>query len=144
MFNPAARGAKLEQLVQAGLGALSMMEHFKLVLPEHMNHYGFLFGGYLLHWIDEFAYITAAVDFPDHRFVTVAMDNVEFRERIITGEVLRFAVTRARVGTTSVQYLLQAFGMVHSKNLEKVLFETRVIFVNVDAQGDKTPIRQAT
>ncbi len=118
------------------------MEHFKLVLPEHMNHYGFLFGGYLLHWIDEFAYITAAVEFPDHRFVTVAMDNVEFRERILTGEVLRFVVNRAHIGTTSVQYLLQAFGMVHGQNPEKVLFETRVIFVNVDAQGCKTPIRQ--
>ena len=90
------------------------MDHFKLVRPEHMNHYGFLFGGYLLQWIDEIAYITASVEFPEHRFVTVAMDNVEFRERIQTGEVLRFAVERARIGTTSVQYRLRAFGMVHA------------------------------
>ena len=55
------------------------MDHYKLVLPEHINHYGHLFGGNLLNWIDEFAYITATVDFPGRRFVTVAMDNVEFR-----------------------------------------------------------------
>jgi len=24
------------------------MENYKLVLPEHLNHYGFLFGGNLL------------------------------------------------------------------------------------------------
>lgn len=118
------------------------MDHFKLVRPEHMNHYGFLFGGYLLQWIDEIAYITASVEFPEHRFVTVAMDNVEFRERIQTGEVLRFAVERARLGRTSVQYRLQAFGMVHARSPDSVLFETGIIFVSVDAQGNKTPVRR--
>ncbi len=29
------------------------MDHHKLVLPEFLNHHGFLFGGYLLKWIDE-------------------------------------------------------------------------------------------
>ena len=40
------------------------MDHRKLVLPEHLNDQGSLFGGYLLKWLDEFAYISANMDFP--------------------------------------------------------------------------------
>ncbi len=119
------------------------MEHFKLVRPEHMNHYGFLFGGYLLQWIDEIAYITAAVEFPEHRFVTVAMDNVEFRERIQTGEVLRLDVCQEKQGVTSIRYRIQAFATVFRKARPKVLFETSITFVSVDASGAKTPIRKS-
>lgn len=50
------------------------MESYKLVLPEHLNHYGYLFGGYLLQWVDETAYIAATLDYPGSNFVTVAMD----------------------------------------------------------------------
>jgi len=60
-----------------------MINH-KLVLPEHLNHYGYLFGGYLLHWVDEYAYITANLDFPGHRFVTIGLDKVVFRKNIRT------------------------------------------------------------
>jgi acyl-CoA hydrolase len=27
------------------------------VLPEHLNHYGYLFGGHLLKWVDASAWI---------------------------------------------------------------------------------------
>ena len=37
-----------------------MINH-KLVLPQYLNHYGFLFGGHLLKWVDEYAYIAAIV-----------------------------------------------------------------------------------
>ena len=40
------------------------MEHRKLVLPEFLNNQGYLFGGNLLKWVDESAYITASLDFP--------------------------------------------------------------------------------
>ena len=33
------------------------MEHHKIVLPADLNDYGSLFGGTLLKWVDEIAYI---------------------------------------------------------------------------------------
>ncbi len=116
------------------------MDHYKLVLPEHINHYGHLFGGYLLHWIDEFAYITATVEFPGRRFVTVAMDNVEFRQGIDKGEVLRFSVNRESKGNTSVSYTVSVYGMVMSQQADKVLFSTSMTFVNVDKNDKKQAI----
>lgn len=116
------------------------MDHHKLVLPEHINHYGFLFGGWLLQWIDEFAWITAMVEYPGLRFVTVAMSDVQFRSRIHVGEVLRFTVDRVRAGTTSVSYRVRARGIVVEDDPAKVLFETTITFVSVDAAGHKAPL----
>jgi acyl-CoA hydrolase len=116
------------------------MEHHKLVLPGHMNQHGFLFGGELLQWIDEFAWITATVDYPGLRFVTVAMDNVQFRKGIDVGEVLRFVVERVNVGQTSVRYRVRSHGIVRQPDPATVLFETTITFVNLDAAGNKAPL----
>ncbi|MBL8200898.1 MAG: acyl-CoA thioesterase [Chromatiales bacterium] len=116
------------------------MDHHKLVLPENMNQHGFLFGGDLLQWIDEFAWITATVDYPGLRFVTVAMEDVQFRRGIDLGEVLRFVVERTGTGRTSVQYRVRAHGIVRQPDPSTVLFETTITFVNVDADGRKTPL----
>ena len=53
------------------------MENYKLVLPEHLNHFGDLFGGNLLKWVDESAWIAATREHPGCRFVTIAMDEVD-------------------------------------------------------------------
>ena len=34
-----------------------MINQYKLVLPEHLNHYGYLFGGNMLKWADEYSWI---------------------------------------------------------------------------------------
>ncbi|MFZ5799005.1 MAG: acyl-CoA thioesterase [Desulfobulbaceae bacterium] len=115
------------------------MENHKLVLPEHLNHYGFLFGGHLLKWVDEFAYIAAAIDYPGCNFVTIGMDRVEFRRSVRQGTILKFLVEKTDEGTTSVQYLVHVY---RCTNLEEsnFIFSTRVTFVRVDEQGNKTPL----
>lgn len=114
------------------------MKHYKLVLPEHMNHQQSLFGGNLLSWIDEVAYMTANLQFPNHRFVTVALDNVEFKHRIDCGEIICFCVSLEKQGATSITYFISVSGT--RKNAEMILFETRITFVSVDKEGNKHPI----
>lgn len=116
------------------------MKHHKLVLPEHMNHQGSLYGGYLLMWIDEVAYMTANLQFPSHRFVTIALDNVEFKHRIECGEIICFNVTLERQGRSSLTYFISVTG-TRSRS-EKILFETRITFVSVDESGRKLEIRK--
>jgi acyl-CoA hydrolase len=120
------------------------MNHYKLVLPEYMNDQGILFGGYLLKWIDEFAYITANLDHPGHRFVTVAMDHVVFKHPIENGQILRFTVLETRRGRTSVQYRVEVYGeKFHEKSeklREELLFETGITFVNISEKGEAQPM----
>lgn len=119
------------------------MEHYKLVLPEHLNHHGNLFGGNMLKWIDELAYITANQEFPGHTFLTMALDNVVFRKSLSMGEIVRFVINRCHMGKTSVQYNVKAYGTRRHKHKDEILFETRITFVSVDENGNKKEIEQA-
>lgn len=112
------------------------MESYQLVLPEHLNHYGYLFGGRLLDWVDEAAYIAVSLDHPGANFVTVAMDRVEFRRSIRQGSILRFCIAKIRVGTTSVRYGVEVFIGTDPEPA----FSTQVTFVCLDAEGRKTPV----
>ncbi|MFT5469515.1 MAG: acyl-CoA hydrolase [Verrucomicrobiales bacterium] len=113
------------------------MENHKLVLPEHMNHFGFLFGGYLLTWIDEVAWIAASLEFPGHNFVTIGLDKVEFRESVNKGTILKFKAEQIRKGTTSVTYEVNVTrARIDSGGLDPV-FTTRVTLVCVDGDGKK-------
>ena len=119
------------------------MEHHKLVMPENLNHYGFLFGGYLLKWVDEVAWIAATLDFPGFKFVTIAMDRVEFRRSVREGTILNFLAERSRVGNTSVNYFVEVWedhvGQAGARTRESV-FATTVTLVRVDKSGEKKPI----
>lgn len=117
------------------------MENHRLVLPEHLNHYGFLFGGHLLKWVDEFAYIAATMEYPGSNFVTIGMDRVEFKKSVRQGTILKFIVEKTREGVTSVQYLVHVY---RSNNLEEnnFVFSIRVTFVRIDAQGNKIPLKE--
>ena len=115
------------------------MDHYKYVISEHLNHYGTLYGGNLLNWIDEVGYITASIEFPNCRFVTVALKDVEFRHRIELGSVLVFSVNNIRTGNSSVTYTVKVFSALE-KLRETVLFETDITFVNVDENGNKAKI----
>ncbi|MFQ5736114.1 MAG: acyl-CoA thioesterase [Thermodesulfobacteriota bacterium] len=119
------------------------MTNHKLVLPEHLNHYGYLFGGYLLHWVDEYAYITANLDFPGHRFVTIGLDKVVFRKSIRMGTVLKFDINRTRVGSTSAVYYVRVFSDSIESGAEELVFETNITFVNIDEAGKKQAIKKA-
>jgi acyl-CoA hydrolase len=118
------------------------MNHHTLVLPEFINDQGNLFGGYLLKWIDEFAYITASLEYPGNRFVTVSLDNVVFKEPILCGDILCFSITPERVGNTSVRYSVVVVNERETLENRKVLFQTGITFVNVSTSGRKEPIRR--
>ena len=114
------------------------MENYKLVMPEDLNHYGFLFGGRLLRWVDEYAYIAASLDYPECNLVTVGLDHVEFRRNVLGGTVLRFHVQQARVGTTSAQYTVNVFKA--NEDNQQAIFSTCVTYVRVDDAGAKVPL----
>ena len=113
------------------------METHRLVLPADLNHYGFLFGGTLLAWVDEASWIAASLDFPKCLFVTVGMDKVEFHHSVRQGTILAIHCERARQGTTSVTYKVE---VRDSRAQPTPIFSTNVTFVNVDEKGQKKPL----
>lgn len=119
---------------------INPMKHYKLVLPEFMNEQGALFGGYLLKWIDELAYITASLEHPGNRFVTISLDGMEFRKPIAVGYMLCFDITETRLGNTSIAYSIKVFNAKIDRDGKDLLFQTNIVFVNVDENGNKQRI----
>lgn len=117
------------------------MESYKLVLPEHLNHYGYLFGGNMLKWVDEISWIAASREYPGCSFVTVAMDKVEFHKGVRQGSILRFSAERISEGNTSVQYHVEVFCDDIENGNEDLVFATNVTFVSVDLQGKKAALQ---
>jgi len=113
---------------------------YTLVRTEHLNHQGYLFGGAMLKWADEFAWIAASRDFPGCTLVTIAMNDIVFKQRVANGSILRFQVLPLRQGSTSVRYSVEVFADEPGAAAEKRVFSTEITFVRVDAQGRKYPL----
>ena len=116
------------------------MQHYKIVLPADLNDYGSLFGGTLLKWVDEIAYIRVSLDFPGQHFVTIGLDHVEFKHPIRKGQILCFQCDKTRVGNTSVTYNVKVYRARYQTDSLDTLFESNITFVCVDPQGNKAKI----
>ncbi|MFA6051606.1 MAG: hotdog domain-containing protein [Methylobacter sp.] len=119
------------------------MDHYKLVLPQHLNHYGYLFGGNLLQWIDEIGYIAANLQFPGHEFVTIGLDNVVFKQSIKLGSILKFESSLIRLGNTSATYNVRVSCEDRDTGSIAQVFETNITFVSIDKTGNKKPINKS-
>jgi acyl-CoA hydrolase len=116
------------------------LDTFCFVRPEHLSHQGFLFGGQLLKWVDEYSWIVAAREFPGNTLVTRAMDKIEFTKRVKSGSILRFDIRMNKKGTTSITYSALVYDTELPRADEELVFSTNVTFVAVDASGRKTRI----
>lgn len=118
------------------------MVSYQLVMPEHMNQYGMLFGGNLLKWVDETAWMAVSLDYPYARFVTIGMDRVEFKKGVSVGAILCFEITKKRVGKTSVTYSAKITRNNDAQNQAEPVFTTDITFVRVDESYNKLPVAQ--
>ena len=86
----------------------SLTEQQYLIRPAHINHYGRLFGGELLKWIDELAGIVA-IRHCGATVTTAAIDNLQFQAPAYPGDmiVLRGYVTY--VGKTSMEVRVDTY-----------------------------------
>ncbi|MCG6189746.1 acyl-CoA thioesterase [Maribellus maritimus] len=117
------------------------MENYKLVLPGDLNQNGYLYGGNLLKWIDEYTWIAATLDYPGSSFVTVALDKVTFKKGVNKGSILKFDIEKTHVGKTSVQYLVKVFCQNNCNTDLELIFSTHITFVNLDKDGRKQNLR---
>lgn len=108
-----------------------------LVRPEHLNHHGFLFGGRLLEWLDEQAYIAAiCLCSPKANLVTIGIDRVEFKKSVAQGGIIHFRSCVVHVGTTSIT----AYTGVNRHPRGEEIFSAYTTFVALDAAGRPAPM----
>ena len=64
----------------------------RMVTKKHLNSNGILFGGQLMKWMDETAFI-AAIRYTRKKMVTSSVDNIHFKAPIQEGTFLKITST---------------------------------------------------
>jgi len=86
----------------------SFTEQQYLICPAHINHYGRLFGGQLLKWIDELAGIVA-IRHCGATVTTAAIDNLQFQAPAYTGDMIVLQGMVTYVGHSSMEIRVDTY-----------------------------------
>ena len=80
----------------------------KLVFPNTTNTYGTLFGGTLMQWMDEIAFISCT-RLLRQKVVTVSMDRIDFKTPLPEGSMVELVAKVVKLGTTSLEVRVQVY-----------------------------------
>lgn len=112
-----------------------------MMMPRDTNAHGTIFGGVLLSYIDQAGAIEARRH-SRHKFVTVAMDSVEFKQPVYVGDVLSFHTRRTRVGRTSVTIRVEVEAeRFDSPNEFIPVTSATIVYVAVGPDGSPVELR---
>ena len=106
-----------------------------LVRLEFLNHFGTLFGGYMMQWADDMAYSAASLAFPTANFVTRLFGQFEFNAPVRGGDIIKVYSEVGSRGTTSCKIQVWAI----NARTEVEVFRTFAVMVNV-RDGKKVPL----
>lgn len=109
----------------------------ELMMPEHENPSGNIFGGVLLAKIDIAGAVAARQAHPG-RVVTVAMDSVIFKKPVLRGDLLICWADIVKIGKTSITTKIRV--EVNRGGEIIPVTEAEATYVAVDAKGVKIPV----
>lgn len=114
----------------------SLTEQQYFVRPTHINHYGRLFGGQLLYWIDELAGIVA-MRHCGSTITTAAIDNLQFKAPAHVGDMVVLQGEVTYVGTTSMEVRVDTYRESLDGSRE-MINRAYVDLVAIDCKGKPT------
>lgn len=110
-----------------------------VMMPRDTNPQGTIFGGVLMSLIDQAAFIEAMRQAP-HRYVTVSMETIEFKEPVLVGDVLALWANAERIGRTSVRVRVDVRATRRGSISEIDVTSGVATLVAVDQDGKPVPV----
>ena len=107
--------------------------------PPDTNHYGTIFGGVIMSLIDQAGFVHART-LGQHRWVTAAIDRVEFKQAVYVGDIVSLHTQTVRTGTTSVTVAVEVEAERTNGRCVPVTSAT-LTMVAVDQGGRPIPFR---
>jgi acyl-CoA thioesterase YciA len=115
-----------------------------VMMPRDTNPQGTIFGGILLSYIDQAGAVSAR-EYQPHRFVTVAMDKVEFKQPVFVGDLLSFYARVVKVGRTSITIHVSVEAQRFADPRETVrVTEAELVYVAVNEKRQPVPVGTPT
>jgi len=108
----------------------------KMISAKDLNSNGTLFGGRVLEWIDEEAFIFASCQINSSKMVTKCISNIEFISTARIGDIVEIGIETIKFGKTSISLSC----IVRNKITMNIITEvSELVFVKVDAEGRPVP-----
>lgn len=105
-----------------------------VTMPRDTNHYGTVFGGVILSYIDQAGFVEARRH-GAHRWVTAAMDHVDFARPVHVGDTVTFYTSTVRTGTKSVTVQVDVEAERFATQEAQSVTTATLTMVAVDASG---------
>ncbi len=124
--------------MQAKKASLSRTIQTQIVLNEHINGQGRLFGGRLMEWID----VVAAVAARRHsgcNVTTACIDTLSFKEPAYVNDTVVLEGIVTHVGTTSMEVRVDVF-VEELSGERKHINRAYLVLVALDEEGKPTPV----
>lgn len=81
---------------------------YKAVFPGDTNHHNTMFGGTVMSYMDEVAFLTAT-RFSRKPIVTVSSDKINFQHAIPSGTIVKIVGNIVKIGRTSLDVFIEVF-----------------------------------
>ena len=118
----------------------STVTAMRVVSPEHLNAHGTLFGGYLMCWVDEIAYLCARRHSGTKTCATVFIDNVHFRYPVFSGDHVILSASVVNVGRTSMDILVEVKKEGDWQTENESILRAFLTFVALSKEGVPVPV----
>jgi acyl-CoA thioesterase YciA len=109
-----------------------------IMMPCDSNVYGTIFGGIILSYIDQSAFVEARRH-GVHRWVTASVDRVDFRQPVYVGDVVRFITCTSKTGSSSVVVDIKVEAERFDTGNHVLVTEATLTMVSVNAEGNAIP-----
>lgn len=115
------------------------LEMIQLVLPEHANTRGTLYGGTMMHWITTAATM-AAMKVARGSVVLGSMDDLDFVAPVAIGDVVTLRARVEYVGTASLEVGVAVYAEDPRAGTGTLATASHLAMVAVDADGRRRPV----
>lgn len=113
-----------------------------VTMPRDTNHYGTIFGGVILSYLDQAGFVEARRH-GAHRWVTAAIDRVEFKAPVRVGDIVNLYASTSRLGTKSVTITIDVEAERFTTGETVPVTSATMTMVSVDDHGRPIPFRAA-
>lgn len=104
----------------------------RLVMSKDLNGANKLFGGTILAWVDEEAYIEVITLLNSNNVVTKHISAIDFISGARVGDVVEIKTTLVKIGKTSISLKVEVVNLTTKKIIAIV---NEIVMVNVDENG---------
>lgn len=109
-----------------------------LMMPKDTNHEGSVFGGVILSHIDQAGYVEAR-QHGINRWVTAAIDRVDFVAPVFTGDIVSYLTRTEKLGTTSVTVGVRVEAERRRDGKRVHVTTARLVLVSIDKDCKPVP-----